>query len=77
LLPADAAMVAAAPATSVTFAVAGSSPVALKVRVRAPTAPERLRFVKEALPSPFVVAVVVPPSVPSPLVMEAVTTTPA
>ena len=67
----------AAPALIVTLPeVAAVRPVAVKVSVRAPTVPEIERFVKVATPLPLVLAVSVPPSVPPPVAMAAVTTVP-
>ena len=56
--------------------VATVSPVALKLRVRSPTVPVTERFVKLAVPPEVVVAVSVPPSVPPPVAIAAVTVTP-
>src|ERR1043166_9053968 len=56
--------------------VAAVSPVALKLKVRSPATPVIDRFVKLATPLPFVVAVSVPPSVPPPVAIAAVTVTP-
>src|SRR5207248_6501417 len=68
----------AAPAVMVIVPdVAELSPVALKLRVRSPAAPVIDRFVKLAAPFAFVVAVSVPPSVPPPVAIAAVTVTPA
>ena len=67
----------AAPALTVIVPdVAPVSDVALKLRVRAPIVPVIARFVKVATPLAFVVAVSVPPSVPPPVAMAAVTTVP-
>src|SRR5947208_16510437 len=57
--------------------VAELSPVALKLRVRSPAVPVIDRSVKLATPLAFVVAVSVPPSVPPPVAIAAVTVTPA
>ena len=57
--------------------VAAASPEALKLRVRSPTVPVIDRSVKLATPLAFVVAVSVPPSVPPPVAIAAVTVTPA
>src|SRR2546430_17058351 len=57
--------------------VAAVRPVALKLSVRSPAGPVIARFVKLATPLPFVVAVSVPPSVPPPVAIAAVTVTPA
>src|SRR3989442_1100580 len=53
------------------------SPVAEKLSVRSPAVPVMERLVKLATPPPSVVAVSVPPSVPPPVAIAAVTTTPA
>jgi hypothetical protein len=67
-----------APGASVTAVeVAPASPAALKLRVRAPIVPAIIRSVKLAAPLPLVVEMRVPPSVPPPLAMAAVTTAPA
>src|ERR1051325_6479705 len=67
----------AAPAVMVTAVEAPrDSPVAAKLNVRSPTAPVIDRFVKLATPLPFVVAVSVPPRVPPPVAIVAVTVTP-
>ncbi len=52
-------------------------PVALKLRVRSPVVPLTDRLVKVATPLPLVAAVNVPPSVPPPVAIAAVTVTPA
>src|SRR5689334_16213623 len=49
---------------------------AVKLSVRAPAVPVIARLVKLATPFAFVVAVAVPPRVPPPLAIAAVTTTP-
>src|SRR3989441_987387 len=53
------------------------SPVAEKLSVRSPAVPLMDKLVKLATPLPLVVAVSVPPSVPPPVAIAAVTTTPA
>src|SRR3989441_312196 len=53
------------------------SPVAEKLSVRSPAVPLIARLVKDATPLPVVVAVSVPPNVPPPVAITAVTTTPA
>jgi len=68
----------AAPAPSVIVPdVADASAVALKLSVRSPAVPLIARLVKLATPVPIVVAVRVPPNVPPPVAIVAVTTTPA
>ncbi len=68
----------AAPAPTVIVPeTAGVSPVALRLRVRPPAAPLIDRLVNVATPLAFVVAVAVPPSVPPPVAIAAVTVTPA
>ena len=68
----------AAPAVIVTvFDSTPVSPAALKLNVRSPAVPLIARLVKAATPLPFVVAVSVPPSVPPPVAIAAVTVTPA
>src|SRR2546429_6040773 len=57
--------------------VAEVSPVAGKLKVRSPAVPVIARFVKLAAPLAFVVAVSVPPRVPPPVAIAAVTVTPA
>ena len=52
-------------------------PIAEKVSVRSPTSPVIMRLVNDARPAAVPVAVAVPPSVPPPDAMDAVTTTPA
>ncbi len=52
-------------------------PVALKLNVRSPIVPLMARSVKLATPLAFVVAVSVPPRVPPPAAIAAVTVTPA
>ena len=52
-----------------------ASPVALKTRVRSPAVPVISRLVKVATPLPFVVALSVPPNVPPPVAIAAVTLT--
>src|SRR5712692_11594517 len=52
-------------------------PVAEKLSVRLPAVPVIARLVKAATPVPLVVAVSVPPNVPPPVAIAAVTTTPA
>src|SRR5262245_40703024 len=66
----------AATAETLTTAVTLLSPGAEKLKVRFPADPVIERLVKVATPLLFVVAVSVPPSVPPPAVMAAVTTTP-
>jgi hypothetical protein len=67
----------AAPAVTVTVVeVAPVSPVAAKLSVRSPAVPLIAKFVKLATPVPSVVAVTVPPSVPPPVAIAAVTVTP-
>src|SRR5882724_704802 len=67
----------AAPAVRVIVPeVAEVSPVAVKLKVRSPAVPVIARFVKLATPLPFVAAVSVPPSVPPPIAIAAVTVTP-
>src|SRR5437773_1629966 len=56
---------------------AGVRPVAVKLRVRSPAAPLMERLVKLAVPPAVVVAVSVPPNVPPPVAIAAVTVTPA
>ena len=56
--------------------IAPVRPVAVKDRVRVPGVPVIDRFVKVAAPLPLVLAVSVPPSVPPPVAMAAVTTVP-
>src|SRR5687767_1908239 len=56
--------------------VAPVSPAALNPRVRLPAGPVIERLVNDATPDALVVAVVVPPRVPPPLAMAAVTVTP-
>src|SRR5437588_9389 len=74
--PAFRAIVAAAPAVIVIVVdVADVSPVAVKLRVRSPAVPVIARLVKLATPLPFVVALSVPPSVPPPVAIAAVTVT--
>ena len=71
-------MIAAAPAVMVIVPdVAPVKPGAEKPRVRLPMVPVMDRLVKVATPLALVVAVSVPPSVPPPDAMAAVTTTPA
>ena len=66
----------AAPALTVILPdVALVRPVAVKVRVRIPIVPVIARFVKVATPLVLVLAVSVPPSVPPPVAIAAVTTT--
>jgi len=57
--------------------LAGVRPVALKLSVRSPAVPVIARLVNDATPVPIVVAVRVPPSVPAPVAIAAVTVTPA
>src|SRR5436190_2229948 len=57
--------------------VAAVNPAAVKVSVRDPAVPVIERFVHVATPLAFVVAVSVPPKVPPPVAIDAVTTTPA
>jgi hypothetical protein len=57
--------------------VAAVSPVALKLNVRSPTVPLIDRLVKVATPPLFVIAVAVPPKLPPPVAIAAVTVTPA
>src|SRR5947207_8677384 len=52
------------------------SPAAEKLKVRSPTVPVIARLVKVATPLLFVAAVRVPPSVPPPVAIAAVTATP-
>jgi len=67
----------AAPAVIVIVVeVAAVSPEALKLNVRSPAVPLIARFVYVATPLPFVIAVAVPPSVPPPVAMAAVTAAP-
>src|SRR2546429_4083809 len=67
----------AVPAVSVTVAeLTPVSPVAEKLRVRSPAVPVIARLVKVATPVSVVVAVRVPPSVPPPVAIAAVTVTP-
>ena len=56
---------------------AGVRPVALKLSVRSPAAPLIERFVKLAVPLEVVAAVSVPPNVPPPVAIAAVTVIPA
>src|SRR5688500_20123210 len=56
--------------------VAPVSPAALNPRVRLPAGPVIERVVNDATPDALVVAVVVPPRVPPPLAVAAVTVTP-
>src|SRR5439155_1117671 len=66
------------PAVIVTVAeLTPVSPVAEKLRVRSPAVPAIARLVKVATPVPVVVALRVPPSVPAPVAIVAVTVTPA
>jgi len=68
---------AAGPAVIVTaFEVTLVSPVVAKLSVRSPTVPLMERFVKVAVPLDVVVAVAVPPKVPPPVAIAAVTVTP-
>ena len=68
----------AAPApTVIVVDTAPVSPVAEKPSVRSPAAPVMERLVKLASPLPSVAAVNVPPSVPPPVAIAAVTVTPA
>ena len=67
----------AAPAPTVMVPeTAGVRPVALKLSVRSPVVPLMERFVKLAVPPEVVVAVSVPPNVPAPVAIAAVTVTP-
>jgi hypothetical protein len=61
---------------SIAFDVAPVSPVALKLKVRAPTVPVIIKFVNVATPLALLVAVSAPPNVPPPVAIAAVTTTP-
>src|ERR1043165_2870996 len=61
---------------SIVFDVTPVSAGALNANARAPAAPLIERFVNVATPLALVVAVAVPPSVPPPLAIAAVTTTP-
>ena len=66
----------AAPAVMVIVPdVTAVRPVALNVKVRSPAVPVIARLVKLAAPLPFVVAVSVPPRVPPPVAIAAVTVT--
>ena len=66
----------AAPAVMVMVVdVADASPVAEKLNVRSPAVPVMARSVKLATPLPFVTAVSVPPRVPPPVAIAAVTVT--
>jgi hypothetical protein len=56
--------------------VAADNPGAVKVKVRSPAVPVMERLVNVARPLALVVAVVVPPNVPPPVAIAAVTTTP-
>ena len=56
--------------------VAPASPVALKFRVRLPLVPVMDRLKKVATPLALLFAVSVPPSVPPPVAIAAVTTVP-
>src|SRR3989442_829162 len=57
--------------------VAAASPFALKLKVRWPAVPLIDRLVKVATPPLFVIAVAVPPRLPPPVAIAAVTVTPA
>src|ERR1043165_7611242 len=61
---------------SMVFDVTPVKDVALKLNVRDPAAPLIDRFVNVATPLALVVAAAVPPRVPPPLAIAAVTTTP-
>ena len=75
--PAFTAIWVAAPAVTSTVAdVTPVKPVALKPRVRGPTVPMMDRLVNTAVPAELVVAVAVPPSVPPPEAIAAVTVVP-
>ena len=75
--PAFTAIWVAAPAVTSTVAdVTPVKPVALKPRVRGPTVPMMDRLVNTAVPAELVVAVAVPPSVPPPDAIAAVTVVP-
>jgi len=77
LSPALTAIWVAAPAVTLTGAdVTPVKLVALKPRVRGPTVPVMDRLVNTAVPAVFVVAVAVPPSVPPPDAITAVTVVP-
>src|SRR5207237_53064 len=74
--PAFRAIVAAAPAVIVIVVdVADVSPVAVKLKVRSPAAPVIARSEERGVAHPFVVALSVPPSVPPPVAIAAVTVT--
>ncbi len=76
-LPAFTATWVATPAVTVTVPdVTPVSPDAAKLRVRAPTSPVIARFVKAAAPPALVATDAVPPSVPPPVAMAAVTSVP-
>src|SRR5207237_101121 len=67
----------AAPAPTVIVPeTAGVRPVALKLNIGRPAGRQRVRFVKLAVPPEVVVAVSVPPNVPAPVAIAAVTVTP-
>src|SRR5256885_15860533 len=68
--------VAAAAVIVIVPDVAAVSPVAENVRLRSPVVPVMARFVKLATPLAFVAAVSVPPRVPLPVAIAAVTVTP-
>ena len=63
--------------TVMVFDVAAVNAVAVKRSVRAPSAPVIERLLNAATPLALVVAVRVPPKVPAPVAIAAVTTTPA
>ena len=74
--PAFTAICDAAPAVNENrFEVAAKRLVGVKVRTKLPAVPDMLKLLKVATPLVFVFTVVVPPSVPVPLVIVATTST--